>query len=69
MDELMDLLVADESAAQISDRIKDVLFAKTAEKIEAIRPQIASSILDAPEENETDDETVGAYDDSDYDEE
>jgi len=62
MDELMDLLVADQSAVQISDKIKDILFAKTAERIETIRPQIASSILDAPEE----DESVGAYDEDEY---
>lgn len=46
MDELMDLLVTDGSAAQISDQIKDVLFAKSAENIEAIRPNVAASIFD-----------------------
>ena len=42
----MDLLVADESPAQISDKIKDILFAKSAENITAARPQIAASIFD-----------------------
>jgi len=46
MDELMDLLVTDGSSSQISDRIKDVLFAKSAENIEAIRPNVAASIFD-----------------------
>jgi hypothetical protein len=46
MDELMDLLVTDGSAAQISDQIKDVLFAKSAENIETIRPNVAASIFD-----------------------
>ena len=46
MDELMDLLVTDGSASQISDQIKDVLFAKSAENIEAIRPNVAASIFD-----------------------
>ena len=50
MEELMDMLVAkDESSSQISDRIKDILFAKSAEKIENIRPQVAASIFDEPE--------------------
>jgi hypothetical protein len=50
MDELMDILVSkDESASQISDKIKDLLFAKSAEKIENIRPEVASSIFDEPE--------------------
>jgi len=42
----MDLLVTDGSSSQISDRIKDVLFAKSAENIEAIRPNVAASIFD-----------------------
>lgn len=46
MDELMDLLVTDGSSSQISDKIKDVLFAKSASNIEAIRPNVAASIFD-----------------------
>jgi hypothetical protein len=45
MDELMDMIVADESPSQISDKIKDILFAKTAEKIDAFRPEVASSLF------------------------
>lgn len=42
----MDLLVKDESPSQVSDAIKDLLFAKTASKIEDIRPKVAASIFD-----------------------
>ena len=50
MEELMNMLVSpDESSSQISDKIKDILFAKSAENIEAIRPNVASTIFDAPE--------------------
>ena len=49
MDELMDLLVTDESPSQISDKIKDILFSKTAEKIDAIRPSVAASLFDDPQ--------------------
>lgn len=42
----MDLLVTDGSSSQISDHIKDVLFAKSAENIETIRPNVAASIFD-----------------------
>ena len=45
----MDLLVKDESQSQISDAIKDILFAKTAEKIEGLRPDVAASVFDGPE--------------------
>ena len=48
MEELMDLLVTDESPSQTSDKIKDILFAKTAEKINAIRPNVAASVFDDP---------------------
>jgi hypothetical protein len=45
MDDLLDMIVADESPSQISDKIKDILFAKTAEKIDAFRPAVASSLF------------------------
>lgn len=46
MDELMTLLVKDESPSAVSDAIKDQLFSRTAEKIQNIRPQVAASIFD-----------------------
>jgi hypothetical protein len=49
MEELMDLLVADESPVQVSDKIKDILFAKSAEKISDLRPQVATSVFDDPQ--------------------
>lgn len=45
MDELLDMIIADESPAQISDKIKDILFAKSAEKIDSLRPEVASSLF------------------------
>lgn len=53
----MDMLVKDDAnASQISDKIKDILFAKSAQSIEAIRPNVAASIFDDPT-TETEDET------------
>jgi len=46
MDELMSLLVKDESPSEVSDAIKDQLFSRTAEKIQNIRPQVAASVFD-----------------------
>jgi|TARA_B100000073_G_scaffold97111_1_gene77187 hypothetical protein len=49
MDELMDLLVKDDAnASQISDKIKDILFQKSAQEIETIRPNVAASVFDDP---------------------
>jgi hypothetical protein len=45
MDELMDMIATDESPSQISDKIKDLLFAKSAERIDAFRPMVANSIF------------------------
>tara|TARA_Y100001963_G_scaffold51599_1_gene72151 strand:- start:183 stop:404 length:222 start_codon:yes stop_codon:yes gene_type:complete len=55
MDELMDMMVDDASASQISDRIKDMLFAKSAERVDAYRPDAASSLFD---QDETEDPEV-----------
>ena len=50
MEELLDMITKDDSPSNISDKIKDILFAKSAEKIEASRPNVAASIFDGPEE-------------------
>jgi hypothetical protein len=60
MEELLDLMVTDESPSQISDRIKEILFAKTAERVEASRPIVANSLFgddsEIEDEIEIDDE-------------
>ena len=45
MDELLDMIIADESPSQISDKIKDILFAKSAEKVDTFRPEVATSLF------------------------
>tara|TARA_B100001094_G_scaffold5280_1_gene4793 strand:- start:803 stop:1069 length:267 start_codon:yes stop_codon:yes gene_type:complete len=40
--ELMDMIIADESPATISDRIKDMLFAKSAERVDNFKPDVAA---------------------------
>ena len=52
MDDLMDMIAADESPSQISDKIKDLLFAKSAERINDFRPSVASSFFGDDEEVE-----------------
>lgn len=41
----MDMIVTDESPSQISDKIKDLLFSKASEKIDAFKPEVASSLF------------------------
>ena len=49
----MDLMVNDESPSQISDKIKDLLYAKSADKIQGIKPDVASQLFDNGEESDT----------------
>lgn len=45
MDDLLDMIIADESPSQVSDKIKELLFAKSAEKIDVARPEVAASMF------------------------
>jgi hypothetical protein len=56
MDELLDMIIADESPSQISDKIKDILFSKSAEKIDAFRPTVASNLFGENEEESVEEE-------------
>ena len=53
MDELMDMIVTDESPSQISDKIKDLLFAKTSERVDSFKPHVADSLFGGELEDET----------------
>jgi hypothetical protein len=59
MDDLIDMIVADQSPADISDKIKEILMQKSAENIDIIRPVVAASIFSTPDqtnEGESEDE-------------
>ena len=55
--DLMDMIINDESPSQISDKMKEILFAKSAEKIDTARPVVANSLFGEPSEDESDIET------------
>ena len=48
MDNIIDLIATDKSSSEISDAIKDALYAKSSEKIDAIKPKVATSMFDEP---------------------
>jgi hypothetical protein len=50
MDDLMDMIMGDESPSQISDRIKELLYVKAGEKIEALRPSVSASMFGEQEQ-------------------
>lgn len=56
----MDMMVSDESPSKISDTIKDMLYAKTAERVDALRPVVANSLFG--DDTEIEDEIEGEDD-------
>ena len=55
--ELMDMITKDVSPSQISDKIKDMLYAKTSERVDAYKPTAADSIFGNEVEDEIEAET------------
>jgi hypothetical protein len=49
MEDLVDLIATESSSSQISDKIKEILFAKASEKIDNARPMVAASMFDEQE--------------------
>ena len=45
MEELIDLIATDSSASEVTDKIKDLLFAKAAERVDGARPYVASAMF------------------------
>lgn len=54
MSDIIDMIISNESPLQVSDEIKNALFSKSAEKIDALKPDVAASmfsgIIDSEEE-------------------
>ncbi len=76
MDELMNLMIADESPSEISDSIKNQLMQKAGARVDALKPAVANAMMGYEIEDEedvdvdADAETVGELDnDEEYEEE
>ena len=66
----MDAMATDESPSQISDKIKEILFNKSAERIDAFKNDVANGVFgdvdledEDLEDGELDDETVDEVED------
>ena len=55
MEELIDLIATNGSPSDVSDRIKELLYVKAAERVDAARPEIAAVIF-GDEDHTGDDE-------------
>ena len=73
MDELMNLMIADESPSEISDSIKTQLMQKATARIDALKPAVANAMLgyelESEEDVEAEAETVGELDNDEETEE
>ena len=68
MEDVVDLIATDASASDISDKMKEILYAKAAERIDVARPYVANAMFgqefeypeveDEVEDDETADEVV-----------
>jgi len=52
MEEIVNLIGSDASASDISDKIKDVLYAKSAQRIDAVRPNVGASMFNDEQQSE-----------------
>jgi hypothetical protein len=56
MEEVIDLIATDASPSDISDKIKSILYAKSAERIEVARPYVADMMFNGESGTETQEE-------------
>ena len=43
----MDMIAADDSASQVSDKIKDLLYAKSSSRVDEYRPAVATGVFNS----------------------
>ena len=62
MEDVVDLIATDASASDISDKMKEILYAKAAERIDVARPYVANAMFgqefEYPEVEDEFDETT-----------
>ena len=56
MEELVNMIATDASAADISDQIKDLLYVKSAKRVDELRPSAAGILLGVEAESEVETE-------------
>jgi hypothetical protein len=65
MDDLIDMIASGDSQSQVTDRIKDLLFSKSAERIDAVRPYAAASLFGEEDSESYEDDDEDDEDDED----
>ena len=60
MSDIIDLIATDKASSEISDAIKALLYTKSSEKLDALKPNVAGSMFDTGVETEDEVETPEA---------
>ena len=68
MEDVIDLIATNASPAEVSDKMKEVLYAKAAERIDIARPYVANAMFGQKFEYPTEDETEVEVEDDVVDE-
>ena len=58
MEDIIDLIATDASASEVSDKIKDLLYQKSAERLDLARPLVASSVFGDEELAQPDEQSI-----------
>ena len=70
MEDIVDLIATDSSASDVSDKLKEILYAKAAERIDIARPYVANAMFGQEfEYPEVEDETESEVTDEPAEEE
>lgn len=54
--DLLDILMADNSAEHVSDKIKEILYTKSAERINSLRPVVAQAMFGDSQDQESEED-------------
>lgn len=65
----MNLIATGQSPSDISDRIKEILYAKSAEKINEVTPQVSASMFGQEVDEDEYEDEEDEYEEDDEDEE
>ena len=57
MEDIVDLIATDSKASDVSDKLKEILYAKAAERIDIARPYVANAMFGQEFEPPTEDES------------
>jgi|TARA_B100000900_G_scaffold332830_1_gene293760 hypothetical protein len=52
MDDLLDMIITDESPSQISDKVKDMLYSKAASRVDEYKSSVGNSLFNGQPEEE-----------------